>query len=89
MAKLEKVDRDIRTNIKRTYEIDEHIGFIKGVIEVLIQLSHNSLLHEIGKDETMGKVFLDVKDRLERIEQLSDEIWKDFRKVKGLPGAMN
>lgn len=47
-------------------EINEHIAFIEHVVSLWIKLTPD--------DNIMGRVFLDVKDKLERIKYLNNQV---------------
>ena len=50
---------------KKSEEINRHIAFIERVVALWIKLTPD--------DNIMGRVFLDVKDKLERIKYLNNQ----------------
>lgn len=51
---------------RRSDEINQHIAFIEHVVSLWIKLTPD--------DNIMGRVFLDVKNKLERIKSLNNEL---------------
>lgn len=51
---------------RRSDEINQHIVFIEHVVSLWIKLTPD--------DNIMGRVFLDVKDKLERIKYLNNQV---------------
>ena len=51
---------------ERADEINQHIAFIENIVSLWITLTPD--------DNIMGTVFLDVKDKLERIKFLNNEV---------------
>jgi hypothetical protein len=51
---------------RRSDEINQHIAFIEHVVSLWIKLTPD--------DNIMGRVFLDVKDKLERIKYLNNQV---------------
>jgi hypothetical protein len=51
---------------RRSDEINQHIAFIEHVVSLWIKLTPD--------DNVMGRVFLDVKDKLERIKYLNNQV---------------
>ena len=67
MANLEKFDVDSDITLKKIDEINEHIGYIKGLVEMWIRLT--------PQDNVMWKVFSDAKNRLDRIKSLNEDLY--------------
>jgi hypothetical protein len=51
---------------RRSDEINQHIAFIEHVVSLWIKLTPD--------DNIMGRVFVDVKDKLERIKYLNNQV---------------
>ena len=71
MVKLVKNNNDL-SNLKDANEIKRHVVFIEGIIDICIRVT--------PKDSIMWKVFSDVKNRLDRIKYLNEELDKQKRK---------
>lgn len=53
-------------DIRKSDEINQHIAFIEHVVSLWIKVTPD--------DTIMGRVFLDVRDKLERIKYLSNQV---------------
>lgn len=51
---------------RKADEINQHLAFIEHVVSLWIKLTPD--------DNIMGKVFLDVRDKLERIKYLTNNV---------------
>jgi hypothetical protein len=53
-------------DVRESDEINQHLAFIEHVVSLWIKLTPD--------DNIMGKVFLDVRDKLERIKYLNNHL---------------
>jgi hypothetical protein len=53
-------------DVRESDEINQHLAFIEHVVSLWIKLTPD--------DNIMGKVFLDVRDKLERIKYLNNNL---------------
>jgi hypothetical protein len=66
MAQFEEMDEDSDATIKSLDEINRHVGYIKGVVDIWIRFT--------PVDNIMLKVFSEVHNRLDRIKSLNDDL---------------
>lgn len=51
---------------RKSDEINQHLAFIENIVSLWIKVTPD--------DTIMGRVFLDVKDKLERIKYLNNQV---------------
>ena len=74
MAQLEEVDEDFKTTKTNVDEINNHVSYIKSVVDIWIRFT--------PEDNIMSKIFLEVHDRLDRIRNLNNNLLHHNQTVK-------